>query len=67
MHIIHSIACNHNYPSDDLWEGIAVYLSEQYNFENENSYGLFYEYGKKIYDYLRENPKKELLKKLLNN
>ena len=65
VHIVHSIACNHNYPSDDLWEGIAVYLSEQYDFENENSCGLYYEYGKKIYNYLKRNTKKDL-KNLIN-
>ena len=67
VHIVHSIACNRNYPSDDLCEGIAVYLSEQYDYENGNGYGLYYEYGKKIYDYLKINTKKDLLKKLLNN
>lgn len=67
VHIVHSKACNHNYPSEDLWEGIAVYLSGQYNFERENGYGLYYEYGKNIYNYLKINTKEDLLKKLLNN
>lgn len=67
VHIIHSIACKRNYPSEDLWEGIAVYLSEQYNFENENGFGLYYDYGKRIYDYLKMNSKEDLLKKLLCN
>ena len=27
VHVVHSIACKHNYPANELWEGIAVYLS----------------------------------------
>ena len=64
-HMIHSIACNRNYPETKLWEGIAVYLSDQYDFENKIGYGSYYEFGLFIYDYLKEHSKEELLK-LLN-
>ncbi len=67
VHIVHSIACKHNYPSDDLWEGIAVYLSEQYDFKEENGSGKFYDYGKQIYEYLKIHSRDELLKKLLGH
>lgn len=65
VHIIHSIACNYNYPSFELREGIAVYLSEQYDFEDESNKSLYYGYGKNIYKYLKKHSKEELLK-LLN-
>ena len=65
VHIIHSVACNHDYPNDELWEGIAVYLSKQYDFENKDGYGNYYNYGLYIYNYLKEHSKQELLK-LLN-
>ena len=68
VHIIHSIACNHNYPDDELWEGIAVYLSKQYDFENKIGSGTYYEYGLKIYNYLMNNSKESLLNMLnVNN
>ena len=60
VHVIHSIACNHNYPNNELWEGIAVYLSNQYDFEREGK-GSYYEYGLKIYNYLKMNTKESLL------
>ena len=61
VHVIHSIACKHNYPSKELWEGIAVYLSNQYDLENKIGNGSYYEYGLKIYNYLKENNRESLL------
>ena len=61
VHVIHSIACKHNYPKTELWEGIAVYLSNQYDFENKIGSGSYYNYGLKIYNYLKNNSKESLL------
>ena len=36
VHIIHSIYCNRNYPEEWLWEGIACYLSNQYDLKIMN-------------------------------
>ncbi|MBO4245383.1 MAG: hypothetical protein J5892_01430 [Bacilli bacterium] len=61
VHVVHSIACKHRYPSDELWEGIAVYLSNQYDFEAKIGSGSYYEYGLNIYNYLKEHDKESLL------
>ena len=61
VHVIHSIACEHNYPNTELREGIAVYLSNQYDFENKLGSGSYFEYGLKIYNYLKDNSKESLL------
>jgi hypothetical protein len=61
VHLIHSIACNKNYPETKLWEGIAVYLAKQYDFENKIGYGAYYEYGLFIYEYLKDHSREELL------
>lgn len=61
VHVIHSIACHQNYPETKLWEGIAVFLSEQYDFNNNNGSGSYYEYGLYIYNFLKTHSKEELL------
>ena len=61
VHVMHSIACKHNYPDKELWKGIAVYLSNQYDFENKIGSGSYFKYGLKIYNFLKESNKESLL------
>lgn len=60
VHIIHSYFCNRNYPINAIWEGIACYLSNQYeekslgeltlsNFLNDSlDYRYYYTLVKKL-------------------
>lgn len=64
VHAVHAIACNHNYPETKVWEGIAVYLSEQYDFNNHIGYGSYYEYGLYMHDYINCHTKEDVFRVL---
>ena len=56
VHMIHSISCDCNYPSDDIWEGVAYFLAEQTNCPYYDIFAYF----------VKQTTHEELLR-ILNN
>ena len=54
--MIHSISCDCNYPSDDIWEGVAYFLAEQTNCPYYDIFAYF----------VKQTTHEELLR-ILNN
>lgn len=57
VHMIHLHYCNKNYPNQNIWEGIAYYLSGQTGYD-------YYDFFKKIID---SNSHEQVLKLLKND